>query len=172
MPHLDMQTAFIDSHDFRAGDSLPDSLNFAIERDGAPVPYAPALGESEVRVRVAHGAAPIGSTASIRAAALDFVEQIAPDAEDKPNAYLLWLDLDAPVPTLRRRSNEPDAIVLASDRYEWFEPCTKPAKSGLAALAFNAFDCLEDEGDMERGSWPDDDNGPGGRQTPRRGEER
>ncbi|MRX81735.1 hypothetical protein [Eggerthella guodeyinii] len=172
MAHLDIQAAFIDSHGLRAGDALPDSLGIAIDRVGAPVPYASVLGESEVRVRVAHGAAPIGSAASIHAAALDLVEQVASEADGEPNAHLMWLDLDAPVPTLKRRSPEPDAIVLDGNGYEWFEPCAEPAKSGLAALAFGAFDFLENEEDAGNDGWPDDDSGPGGRQAPRRGEER
>lgn len=172
MANLNLQAAFIAAHGLRAGDALPDSLAIAIDRDGAPVPYAPALGESEVRVRVAHGAAPIGSAASIRASALDLVEQVAPGADGEPNAHLLRLDLDAPVPTLKRRSPEPDAIVLDANGYEWFAPFGEPAKSGLAALAFAAFDFLENEEEAECGGWPDDDSGPGGRQTPHRGEER
>lgn len=172
MANLNLQAAFIDGHRLRAGDELPDSLGIAIDRDGAPVQYAPALDESEVRVRVAHDAASIGSAASIRADALDFVEQIAPETDSEPNAHLLHLDMDAPVPTLRRRSVEPDAIVLNSDRYEWFAPCVEPARSGLAALAFGAFDHLEDGEETEGGSWPDDDSGPGGRQVPRRDGER
>ncbi|MCB7037900.1 hypothetical protein [Eggerthella sinensis] len=174
MANLDFRAAFIDSHSLRAGDALPDSLGIAVDRDGATVPYAPALGESEVRVRVAHAAAPIGSAASIRADALGLVEQVAPGDGGiaEPNAHLLRLDLDAPVPTLRRCSPEPDAIVLDANRYEWFEPCAEPVRSGLASLAFGAFDCLESEGGVEGGGWPDDDSGPGGRQAPCRSDER
>lgn len=172
MATLNLQAAFIDGHDLRAGDAMPDSLGIAIERDGAPVPYAPALGESEVRVRVAHGAAPIGSTASIRAIMLDFVEQIASETDGEPNAHLLRLDLDVSVPTLKRRSPEPDAIVLDANEYEWFEPFAEPARSGLAALALGAFDFLENEEGAEGGGWPDDDSGPGVRQAPRRCGER
>lgn len=172
MAELNLQAAFIESNDLRAGDPLPDSLGIAIDRNGASAPYAPALSESEVRVRVAHGVAPIGSVASIRADLLDLVEQVAPGADGEPNAHLLRLDLDAPVPILRRHSPEPDAIVLDANGYEWFAPFAEPARSGLAALAFGAFDCLADGEEAEGGGWPDDDSGPGGRQAPRRCEER